>query len=215
AGESRTTEFAVAVKYVRREIRSLTDRDREMFFNAMAVMQRVPSAVGRAIYGRKYYSKDYFNRMHLYYGGARDCDHWHAGPGFVTSHISLSLMFEQSLQSINPSIALPYWDFTIEGTYFDWSSFRSSSVFSDDWFGDAAPDNEMKTPERGRFAFVPAMMGATHYSQTHNAYGMLRSPWNNDPNPFLTRHDHEIGFVNNKKPSGCEEYRDSMLVDNW
>ena len=73
----------------------------------------------------------------------------------------------------------------------------------------------MKTPQRGRFAFVPAMVGATAYSQTHNAYGMLRSPWNNDPNPFLTRSDHEIGFVNNKKPSGCEEYRDSMLVDNW
>lgn len=68
AGESATEEFVVAVKYVRREIRSLTDRDREVFFNAMAVMQRVPSAVGRAIYGRKYYSKDYFNRMHLYYG---------------------------------------------------------------------------------------------------------------------------------------------------
>lgn len=74
-------------------------------------------------------------------GGARDCDHWHAGPGFVTSHIALTLMFEQSLQSINPSIALPYWDFTIEGTYFDWTNFRLSSVFSDDWFGQAAPDN--------------------------------------------------------------------------
>ena len=66
--EPITTEFTVAVKYVRREIRSLADRDREVFFNAMSVMQRVPSAVGRAIYGRKYYSKDHFNRMHLYYG---------------------------------------------------------------------------------------------------------------------------------------------------
>ncbi|CAM9245736.1 unnamed protein product, partial [Laminaria digitata] len=68
AGEAVTTKFAVAVKYVRREIRSLTDRDREVFFNAMAVMQRVPSAVGRAIYGGKYYSKYYFTRTHLYYG---------------------------------------------------------------------------------------------------------------------------------------------------
>ena len=73
----------------------------------------------------------------------------------------------------------------------------------------------MKTPERGRFAFVPAMVNATEYSEVHNAYGMLRSPWNNDPNPFLTRHDHEIGFTNNKKPSGCQDYRDSLLVDNW
>lgn len=68
AGEIFEYEFAVTVKYVRREIRSLTDRDRETFFNAVAVLQRVPSAVGRAVYGGKYYSKDYFNRMHLYYG---------------------------------------------------------------------------------------------------------------------------------------------------
>ncbi len=61
-------DFEVTVKYVRREIRSLTDRDRETFFNAMAVMQRVPSAAGRQVYGNKYYSKDYFNRIHLYYG---------------------------------------------------------------------------------------------------------------------------------------------------
>ena len=63
-----TLDFVVTVKYVRREIRALTDRDREMFFNAVAVMQRVPSALGRQVYGVKYFSKDYFNRMHLYYG---------------------------------------------------------------------------------------------------------------------------------------------------
>ena len=73
----------------------------------------------------------------------------------------------------------------------------------------------MKTPERGRFGFVPTMVDATEYSQTHNAYGLLRSPWSNYPNPFLTRHDHETGFMINRMPSGCQEYRDSLLVDNW
>lgn len=68
SGEVFEYEFVVTVKYVRRELRALTDRDRETFFNAVAVLQRVPSAVGRAVYGEKYYSKDYFNRMHLYYG---------------------------------------------------------------------------------------------------------------------------------------------------
>lgn len=61
-------DFVVTVKYVRREIRSLTDRDRETFFNAVSVLQRVPSAVGQQLYGKKYFSKDYFNRLHLYYG---------------------------------------------------------------------------------------------------------------------------------------------------
>lgn len=66
--EGITLQLNVVVKYVRREIRQLTDRDRETFFNAVAVIQRVPSAVGRRLYGVKYFSKDYFNRLHLYYG---------------------------------------------------------------------------------------------------------------------------------------------------
>lgn len=61
-------EFQVRVKYVRRELRSLTDQDREMFFNAVAVLQRVPSAVGQEVYGSNYYSKDFMTRLHLYYG---------------------------------------------------------------------------------------------------------------------------------------------------
>lgn len=39
-----------------------------MFFNAVAVMQRVPSGVGQIVYGSNYYSKDYLTRLHLYYG---------------------------------------------------------------------------------------------------------------------------------------------------
>lgn len=60
--------FEVTVKYVRREIRSLTDQDREMFLNAVSVLQRVPSSIGQDIYGGNYYSKDYLTRLHLYYG---------------------------------------------------------------------------------------------------------------------------------------------------
>ncbi|CAM9338893.1 unnamed protein product, partial [Ectocarpus sp. 4 AP-2014] len=70
-----THEIKVTVRYVRRENRDLTDRDCETFFNAVSVLQRVPSAVGGEIYDDKYYSTDYFNRLHLYYGGHRDCDH--------------------------------------------------------------------------------------------------------------------------------------------
>ena len=65
--------FSVQVKYVRREIRALTDQDREMFFNAVAVLQRVPSAVGQLVYGSNYYSKDYLTRLHLYYGACAVC----------------------------------------------------------------------------------------------------------------------------------------------
>ena len=72
ASPDNRLDFVVTVKYVRREIRTLTDQDRETFFNAVSVMQRVPSAVGQMVYGAKYYSKDYFNRLHLYYGECGD-----------------------------------------------------------------------------------------------------------------------------------------------
>ncbi|CAN0227186.1 unnamed protein product, partial [Hapterophycus canaliculatus] len=112
-----------------------------MFFNAVAVIQRVPSSVGQAVYGSTYFSKDYLTRLHLYYGGTKDCDHWHQGAGFVTSHMSLTLMFEKSLQAVNPAVAVPYWDFTLESTFFGASDFRTSGVFADDWFGAASPEN--------------------------------------------------------------------------
>lgn len=71
------------------------------------------------------------------------------------------------------------------------------------------------TPDLGRFAFVPTMANASEYSTLTNAYGLLRSPWNTDPNPFLTRHDHVFGFVNNRKPAGCKQYRDAVRQSSW
>lgn len=82
-------------------------------------------------------------------GGTKDCDHWHQGAGFVTSHMSLTLMFEKSLQAVNPAVAVPYWDFTLESTFFGASDFRTSGVFADDWFGAASPKN-VRRAESGR-----------------------------------------------------------------
>ena len=73
----------------------------------------------------------------------------------------------------------------------------------------------MRTPARGRFGYVPTMMNATEYSDVYNSYGMLRSPWNNDPTPFLTRSDHLMGYVNHRKPSGCRRYREAMMQRTW
>lgn len=74
---------------------------------------------------------------------------------------------------------------------------------------------DMHTPDRGRFAYVPFMMNAQEYSAVTNPYGMMRSPWNTDPNPFLTRHDHVFGFLNNRQPSGCLKFKDTVRKDDW
>jgi hypothetical protein len=171
-----TASIDVICKYVRREIRALNDQDREAFFQAVSIMQRVPTQTGKKLYGDNYRSKDFFNRLHLYFGGSKSCDHWHQGPGFATSHITMSLMFEKSLQTINPSISLPYWDFTLESTFYEPDTFRGSGVFTDDWFGEAECNNSYHTMTTGRFAFVPVMKNAENYSSIISPFGLLRSP---------------------------------------
>jgi hypothetical protein len=215
SGKVETYEVTVKVKYVRREIRSLTDKDREMFFNAVSIMQRVPTSVGQKIWGTNYKSKDYFNRVHLYYGGTADCDHWHQGAGFVTSHMTFTLEYEQSVQAIFPSMTVPYWDFTLESTFYDPGSWRSSPVFSADWFGEANPDNELHTVTEGRFAYVPALTKADKFTNMYNSYGVMRASWNADPTPFMTRSGKVYGYDNNIKPSGCAEYSRALRKTTW
>jgi hypothetical protein len=212
---SNKVSLKLMAKYVRREVRSLTDADREAWLSAVMVMQRVPTVAGQSLYGTKYMSKDHFTRVHLYYGGALDCDHWHQGAGFVTSHVALTLQWEQALQAVNPSIAAPYWDFTVESTFYGASDWRTSFLFADDWFGEAAPENDLHTVVSGRWAFVPTLMNSKDFSYWTNSYGLMRAPWNSDPTPFLTRSGKVYGYQNNIKPSGCAEYSKALKKTTW
>jgi hypothetical protein len=77
-------------------------------------------------------------------------------------------------------------------------------VFQDDWLGEADPEGHVVN--KGRWAYLTikahAPVRAAHpaYSrveehvyvieqtQTHNVYGLLRSPWNANPSPYVTRY---------------------------
>jgi MFS family permease len=50
----------------------------------------------------------------LFNAAWQDADHIHEGLGFLPQHIKLSNLFELSLQAVNPSLSLPYWEFTEE-----------------------------------------------------------------------------------------------------
>ena len=85
-------------------------------------------------------------------------------------------MFEKSLQAINPTLTLAYWDFTIDSTFMEPDTFRDSILFADDWFSDGRAENDYHTPTSGRFAFVPTMQNAQNFSRLVNGYGLLRAP---------------------------------------
>ena len=74
-----------------------------------------------------------------------------------------------------------------------------SGVFGPDWFGDAICNNSDHTPVEGRYAYVPVMQNAINFSDIVSPYGLLKSPWNADPSPYLSRSDRIFGLKNNLK----------------
>lgn len=72
-------------------------------------------------------------------------------------------------------------------------SYGQSIMFEDDWFGEFSPPNSLHTVTKGRWAYLGVKTEA--WDDIHNAYGLLGSPWNLDPTPYVTRHnttDNEV-----------------------
>jgi hypothetical protein len=210
-------------KYVRREIRDLNDQDKELLLQAITIMQKVPTQIGKALYGDNYFSRDYLTRLYLYMTSSSDCNHWQDGPGYLVSHSYFLYLYEQALQSINPSISIPYWDFTLESTFYtNTYSFRNSYIFSSSVFGSACPntntdDNNQKhfCTINGRFANNEIMSDAINYSDIRNAYGHMRSPWNLNPYSNTTRSSYVYDVVDTWKPSGCSFVSSAMSVTSY
>ncbi|CAN0087203.1 unnamed protein product, partial [Scytosiphon promiscuus] len=203
-------EHSVMVKYVRREIRALTDEHREAFFDAMEKLYRLPISEGNKLYGDDYKGIQYFVQMHLDGAGVEDCDHWHDDAGIMTHHVGYTLLFEQALQLVDPSVSIPYWEYTVEASA-GLEDYDGSEIFQDDWFGEASPDNDLHTVQKGRWAHLSVMKEAWDY--VHNSYGLLRAPWNSDPTPYVTRHN----MTNGRDGQGivtCDDYESCFDSDN-
>lgn len=70
-------------QYVRREIRQLTERDRETFFDAMETLYRLPTAEGNEIYGDEYKVR-WVTRHYFTVDAARNRKSTRVGNGFST-----------------------------------------------------------------------------------------------------------------------------------
>mmetsp|Transcript_39284 Transcript_39284/g.50743 ORF Transcript_39284/g.50743 Transcript_39284/m.50743 type:complete len:433 (-) Transcript_39284:300-1598(-) len=153
----------------------------------------------------------------------------HDGLGFVTSHSALTLMFEQTLQAINPRVTVPYWDYTIDITAYELagelSAFFDSPVFGEDYFGSAITKQKSGDDDlsdvvdpsgrilTGRFTNVEVSLSYWGLTSTvYNAYGHIRSPWNNNNDPYVNRFNTTYGFAavgnaRRRRLSGSESSR--------
>merc|ERR1711988_137957 len=91
---------------------------------------------------------------------------------------------------INPKTAAHYWDYTRDNS----TSWWDSPIFQDDWFGSNSPNNNFHAIDTGRWAYtrVPSNTDQTGYQ---NPYGLLRSPWNTNPVPYVMRYNRTLGVL--------------------
>jgi hypothetical protein len=110
------------VKYIRRELTTLNDEDREEFLDAFHTLWTLNTVDGQQLYGDNYKSLFHLAVLHNDAGANSVCDEFHGGYGFINNHIMLSAYLEQSLQLVNPRVALHYMEYT---KYFEGDAFQS------------------------------------------------------------------------------------------
>lgn len=225
-GIIKKSEDFIDCYYVRRELRNLNKVDLNVFLDTFLVLYNTSTEEGRAKYGKHYHSLDYFVLMHTKTGSAKKVDMIHDGTGIATQHIAISNMFELSMQTVVPHMALPYWDYTIEmtdvqtnGTRYDAEAqiFKQSWIFSDEVFGDSHGYGDHRVSD-GRFKDV--VIRRDYNLSVRSSYGYLRAPWNLNPSKYVTRFHSFCGYVNTHPSTiydwpGCLKHFEVTNTDSY
>ena len=221
---SQVTNKALCM-YVRREIRDYSKADLDRFLDVMYLLSNTTLSEGQEKYGSDFYDVKTLAKLHYWNAGQRDADHIHEGTGFLTQHLKLTNLFEMSVQSVDPSLAVPYWDFTIDNQT-GWKIFdafvSSPDVFgtvsypqsSNRGFGYEADTAQGARIPDGRWANQLVEMN-TEFPSLKTGYGYLRAPWVLNPSPYTSRYSFDWEVDYSYLPS-CEnnydilEYTDMM-----
>ena len=182
--------------YVRREIQSLSEDDLEATMDAMYTLWSMSEEEGKEKYGANFHSSTYIAYAHHFNAAQQNADHIHEGLGFLPQHIKLTNIVELAVQAVDPSVSMPYWDFTMEAKSDD-SPF-DSFMFTEKTFGTLArPEDAVwgfsYTSNNvtdcaildGRWAYTKAEKGGD--GGLFNNYGYLRGPWSGNPSPYISR----------------------------
>eukprot|EP01038_Epipyxis_sp_PR26KG_P007907 gene7907-10732_t len=184
--------------YVRRELRALNDADQNKFYETAYELWKYGDKEGEKRYGQNFHSNTGLYRLHYFNAAQQDSDHIHDGNGFLMQHIKFSNYFEQSLQSVDSSISLPYWDYTRDSASGATSIYMSDVMVSEK-FGSMpkAKDNDIGflymsdsvndgAIYDGLWTYIKAEMN-TYGDMKRYGYGYLRAPWSMNPSPYISR----------------------------
>lgn len=212
-GKVITARFSSICKYVRRELRSLSNRDRNRYFSALEKIHRLPLSEGQAKYGAKFANQEVFLVKHLSRDSLTNCNFFHGCSGFLTGHAAFQLELEQSLQAIDPILAAPYWDPSIDDVLYEQNWSQESPIVSKDWLGPITGNPDIGyVIDEGRWAYVEI---PTDFSRAeHNAYGRLTQTYNNDDSKYVWRTNSVCGLPSKARLPGCSALKGILALDN-
>eukprot|EP00611_Tribonema_gayanum_P031302 TRINITY_DN9009_c0_g1_i1.p1 TRINITY_DN9009_c0_g1~~TRINITY_DN9009_c0_g1_i1.p1 ORF type:complete len:500 (+),score=128.10 TRINITY_DN9009_c0_g1_i1:2-1501(+) len=198
----------IACRYVRREIRALSQVDRERFLDALAILYFNSDEEGQAKYGNQFVSYERLCAMH---DDIKFC--YHGGQQFITAHWAFNTMVERSLQSIDPGVSLPYWDFMKDSDQLG-SSWYMSEVFDETMFGSAIglPTENFKLAP-SRFRGIRNVYDPTgdrvispEFNVLRNGFGYITSPTNEQNATFVSRTHTFCGVTGSVALATCRDF---------
>jgi tyrosinase len=131
-GSTASPQSSPTTLYVRKNQNTLTTDEKDAFVNAIKQLKNTYTD------GSKLSVYDQFVEEHH---EAFSSGQAHGGPAFLAWHREFLLQFEQALQTVDSSVTIPYWDFTVD-------NLPTSSIWSKDFMGgngDVNDDNIVKT----------------------------------------------------------------------
>ncbi|EPB75540.1 common central domain of tyrosinase [Ancylostoma ceylanicum] len=115
----------VLKKAVRKEYRSLTDEERERYHNAVRTIKR----------------NGEYDKLSMIHTQCSTSPAAHGGPGFLGWHREFIKRYEIALRTVDHTVALPYWDSTIEERL---HHKQDSTLWSKELMGEADSDGYMQ-----------------------------------------------------------------------
>jgi len=166
-----TSEIRVA--YARRDVIDMSAGDWDKYVDAIWTLKNLSTAEGQARYGPNFYNIDVFTTMHGVHSQNASCDQIHFNLMQENAHHVWMTLLEKALQSVHPSIAMPYYNFAKDfRKYYNpdigIKSVLNSPIFGDDYYGgglsnwDERPDPyDPYYVADGRFANFPIRQNRT------------------------------------------------------
>uniref|UniRef100_A0A914EAR5 ShKT domain-containing protein n=1 Tax=Acrobeloides nanus TaxID=290746 RepID=A0A914EAR5_9BILA len=147
---------ACNVKARRREYRTLSDDERQRYHAAVLALKR---------------SGEYDNiaRTHAQFAQAGGA---HSGPSFLPWHREFVKRFEIAIRMVDPTLAIPYWDTTLDGAL---PTPSDSIMFTDAFMG---MNDGAGNLVRGPFAGWRTLTGRPNIQRRIGAQGMLLTEQN-------------------------------------